>query len=236
MVITLLMVLALFPTNVFANDSNYEPRLTAPSSSNSYYNSTLNVYSQTGYGMPNCTAYAFGRAYEITGKRPLIDRGNAGEWWYINKSNNYYKYGSTPKLGAIACWDRYDCNSGHVAIVEKNNDGNVTLSESRYQKLYFTTYEVNSDGSDYGYGYRFLGYIYVSDGSNAEKQAAKKKAQKKEKEEKSKNYKMEAKMPTAKIEAHEVFDSVKLQSTNVEKPIENAKLLISASESTTLTA
>ena len=86
-ILTLLILISAFPTVAMAQDDGFEARLTAPSKSSSYYNKSLNVFSQTGYGMPNCTAYAFGRIYEITGKKPLITRGNAGSGWRINKSN-----------------------------------------------------------------------------------------------------------------------------------------------------
>lgn len=107
------MILTVFPSTAVAAESVFEPRLSAPSRSNAYYNKQLNYYSQTGYGMPNCVAYAYGRIYEITGEEPLIKRGSASEWWSINKKNGYYNYGQEPQIGAIACW------SNHVAIVEK---------------------------------------------------------------------------------------------------------------------
>lgn len=146
-----LIVLTVFPSTAFAKE--YEPRLTAPSGE-PYYTRELNVYSQTGYGMPNCVAYAFGRIYELNGERPLIDRGNAGDWWFINKSNDYYEYGSEPRLGAIACW------SNHVAVVEAvGDDGSVTISESHWGGTYFNTKVYNNVASHYGQA--FYGYIYA---------------------------------------------------------------------------
>lgn len=150
-VLLTIIVLSIFPTTVFAKD--YEPRLTAPNGE-PYYTRELNAYAQTGYGMPNCVAYAFGRVYELNGTRPLIDHGNAGEWWYINKSNNYYDYGSEPRVGAVACW------SGHVAVVEDvADDGAITISESHWRGTYFNTkvyYNMSSH-----YGQYFYGYIYT---------------------------------------------------------------------------
>ena len=113
MMLSFLILITAFPVTASAQADGFEPRLTSPDRSNPYYNSELNVYSQTGYGMPNCVAYVFGRIYEITGEEPLITRGSAGEWWSINKKNGYYAYGQEPKLGAVACW------SNHVAVVEK---------------------------------------------------------------------------------------------------------------------
>ena len=90
LILSLSMILTVFPSTAVAAESVFEPRLSAPSRSNAYYNKQLNYYSQTGYGMPNCVAYAYGRIYEITGEEPLIKRGSASEWWGINKKNGYY--------------------------------------------------------------------------------------------------------------------------------------------------
>ena len=50
---------------------NYIPRLEAPERSNPYFHE-LNLYYRFGLGMPNCTAYAYGRAYEILGRDPEL--------------------------------------------------------------------------------------------------------------------------------------------------------------------
>ena len=73
--LSFLILITAFPVTASAQADGFEPRLTSPDRSNPYYNSELNVYSQTGYGMPNCVAYVFGRIYEITGEEPLITRG-----------------------------------------------------------------------------------------------------------------------------------------------------------------
>ena len=56
---------------VNARAAEYVPRMSAPSRSSKYYTSG-NPYYTTGYGMPNCTCYAWGRAYEILGKKPNL--------------------------------------------------------------------------------------------------------------------------------------------------------------------
>ena len=145
--ISLLIFCIVFPSTVSAESarSHYKPRLTAPTSDNAYYNSKLNRYSQTGYGMPNCVAYAYGRVYEMNGKAPKITHGNAGEWWSINKQGGYYKYGSKPKVGAVVVW------SNHVAVVEQiHKNGSITISESHY-------------------GQTFYGFIYTYQGSAKKK-------------------------------------------------------------------
>lgn len=155
-----LIVLTVFPTTVFAKE--YEPRLTAPNGE-PYYTSELNRYSQTGYGVPNCVAYAYGRVYEMNGTAPLISKGSAGDWWFINKANGYYEYGSEPKLGAVACWSR------HVAVVESISDsGAVTISESHWGGTYFDT-KTYQNVNDH-YGQAFYGYIYTFDDSKTEEE------------------------------------------------------------------
>lgn len=153
--ISLVIIITMFPVAVIASENAFEPRLTSPDKSISYYNKSLNVYSKTGYGMPNCTAYAFGRIYEITGEEPLIKRGNAGSWWSINKTNGYYEYGQEPKLGAIACW------SNHVAVVEAIDGNTVTCSQSHWRSTYFDTCTFQSGSNRFGQ--KFYGYIYASD-------------------------------------------------------------------------
>lgn len=156
-VIVMSFILSLItPALCYADDSTYEPRLTAPSSSSAYYNRELNRYFQVGSGMPNCVAYAYGRIYEMNGEAPLITHGSAGDWYFINKSNGYYEYGSEPKLGAVACWSR------HVAVVEAIDENGITLSESHWGGTYFNTVTYKTLSSHYGQ--TFYGYIYTYNG------------------------------------------------------------------------
>ena len=156
-VIVMSFILSLItPALCYADDSTYEPRLTAPSSSSAYYNRELNRYFQVGSGMPNCVAYAYGRIYEMNGEAPLITHGSAGDWYFINKSNGYYEYGSEPKLGAVACWSR------HVAVVEAIDENGITLSESHWRERYFNTVTYKTLSSHYGQ--TFYGYIYTYNG------------------------------------------------------------------------
>ena len=155
MVFSMLIVGGAAETEVHA--AGFTPRLTEPDASNSYYYSNMNPYWSVGLGMPNCTAYAWGRAYEILGERPKLSTGNGRDFWGYNDG---YQRGSVPKLGAIACWDFGTW--GHVAVVEKIEGNRVTLSESDYvQKINFRTVTMNADSSDYYSG--FQGYIYIGD-------------------------------------------------------------------------
>ncbi len=163
--LVLAMVVGCLPNVVWAA---FSPRTTAPSSSNQYYYSNLNLYYSIGYGMPNCTAYAYGRAYEILGSKPNLCPNNAGQWWYYNQENGYYPSGQEPKLGAIACW--WDggwstgTRTGHVAVVEGTNGNTVSTSNSGWGSKNFWMQDRNKNSMNYTYNgktYTFLGYIYI---------------------------------------------------------------------------
>ncbi len=155
--------------NAFSADS-YTSRLTEPennpeSQEYRYYFSNDNIYVGMNYGMPNCTAYAWGRAFELLGRAPRLSSGNAGRWYTENIKAGNYSYGSVPKLGAVACWDKNDNVNGHVAVVEyvSYDRNRVTVSESQYQQANFITYTYRGDSSDHMSRYRFLGYIYIDE-------------------------------------------------------------------------
>ena len=173
-----MLFVSVFSMSMIASAASFSPRLSAPSSSNKYYYSNLNVFYKYGYGMPNCTAYAYGRAYEILGSEPKLSWNNAEQWYDYNKSNGYYKYGQTPKVGAIACWS-YNGGGGHVAVVEKVENGQITFSNSawsgkRFYLSYASTDDKNAGGNSW---WNFQGYIYLGDfsGSTSTTQATTKK-------------------------------------------------------------
>lgn len=136
------------------------------------------------YGLPNCTAYAWGRFWEImsdakgdtdniTVGPPNLSLDSPSFWLdYNSKLDNPYKTGNTPALGAIAVW------SGHVAIVEHieyNNDNTINYiitSDSGYSSnsrqnilskwpkdFWWVTQRTNADGN-WRSSYTFLGFIY----------------------------------------------------------------------------
>ena len=142
----------------------FTPRFSAPSKKSKYYYSDDNVFHKYGYGMPNCTCYAWGRAYEILGEKPNLCIYDASEWFSYNKKNKYYSYGTTPKLGAIACYTYKTGGSGHVAVVEKITEDTVYYSNSAWsgQEFYIST----SDFKDFTGGnknWNFEGFIYIGD-------------------------------------------------------------------------
>ena len=114
-----------------------------------------------GYCTGNCTWYAYARASEILGKNLNTNfRWAASKWWDLNKTNNYYSYGSTPKVGAIACY------SSHVAIVESvDSKGNITVSESGWRVS--ANKPLSASDVRFHYGSPWYsnpkGYIYIAD-------------------------------------------------------------------------
>lgn len=160
-----ILFITIFSMNLFASavsGNTYSPRLSAPDKNNQYYYSDKNIFYKYGYGMPNCTAYAFGRAYEILKKEPNLCHYDAEEWYSYNKSNGYYSYGKTPKLGAIACWN-YDGGGGHVAVVEKIEKSTITFSNSSWsgENFYLTTADINDANAGGSSWWNFEGYIYI---------------------------------------------------------------------------
>lgn len=144
--------------------SVYSPRLTAPEKSNEYYYSDKNVFYKYGWGMPNCTCYAWGRAYEILKKEPQLCIYSAYLWYDYNKENGIYSYGQEPKLGAIACWVYKDGFSGHVAVVEKITKDKIYYSNSAWGGSEF--YVDNTPVDDPTGGretWIFQGFIYIGE-------------------------------------------------------------------------
>ena len=111
------------PVYAAAGESRpFTPRLTAPDADDPRF-STSNPFHLVGNRMPNCTTYAWGRAYEILGHPPALNRGHA-RYWFTNTGpfrnpNDRYERGQVPRIGAIAVWGT-DVGSGfgHVSVVE----------------------------------------------------------------------------------------------------------------------
>ena len=135
----IIAVSIVMPLTTTESNAAFSARTTVPSYSSAagktYYYTNNNIFYSSGYGpnqvkrsdgkyvTGNCTWYAYGRASEILGKNLNTNfRWDASRWWDINKQGNYYPYGSTPKVGAIACYD------SHVAIVEKVVNGKPYVS------------------------------------------------------------------------------------------------------------
>ena len=73
---------------------SYKPRLDSSGMEGSAYYYGSNPFHAAGFGLPNCTCYAWGRRYEITGRRPSLSTGNADTW--VDR-NTTYEVGMTQK-------------------------------------------------------------------------------------------------------------------------------------------
>lgn len=143
-------------------DEDFTPRYSAPSEDNICYYSEDNIFYASGYGMPNCTCYAWGRAYELSGKKPELSPYDACTWYEYNVENEVYDYGNEPREGAIACFEYADGGSGHVAVVEEVGEDSIILSNSAYSGIEFYTESVPADDPANGReNWIFQGYIYI---------------------------------------------------------------------------
>ena len=163
--------------------SSFIPRLEAPYPNSadiesdmywvsSSYNGGLNPFplpsasmqKSPGDTLPNCTAYAWGRFYELMNERPKLYTGNAETWYSKGTDYDGYERGDIPKLGAIICWEGIGSEAGHVAIVEQiNADGSIVTSESGWNtSAYWWTTTRKNDGnwSANTSKYVFQGFIY----------------------------------------------------------------------------
>ena len=172
----IIAVSIVMPLTTTESNAAFSARTTVPSYSSAagktYYYTNNNIFYSSGYGpnqvkrsdgkyvTGNCTWYAYGRASEILGKNLNTNfRWDASRWWDINKQGNYYPYGSTPKVGAIACYD------SHVAIVEKVVNGKPYVSESSWTLS--ASKPTTADQLVFHYGSPWSnslkGYIYITD-------------------------------------------------------------------------
>lgn len=142
----------------------FVPRLNSNGLLTLKYWGSQNPFTASGYGLPNCTCYCYGRSWEITGTPVNTPRGDANTWFGTAPSLGL-QTGQTPKLGAIACY--YYANGGHVATVEKiNADLSIVTSNSAYGGALFFTDE-STLSSNYtpswvhNYNGYFQGFIYL---------------------------------------------------------------------------
>lgn len=109
-----------------------------------WWYSSGNVFYQSGYGLPNCTCYAYGRYAEVRQAFADLPTGNGGDWY---NAATAFQRGHTPALGAVICYTspsgKWD---GHVAVVEQiNSDGSIITSNSAYGGAYFWTATVRPE-------------------------------------------------------------------------------------------
>ena len=146
----------------------FTPRLTSAGIQDDYKWYSRNPFYLSGWGLPNCTCYAWGRFWEIAGgSSGALPNGPTSlcpydaENWY-NWADGFPR-GQTPRLGAIACYADGDFSGlGHVCVLEVDNgNGTWTVSESALNSYYFRASHTIQSNGDYGYGnYTFQGFIY----------------------------------------------------------------------------
>lgn len=90
-------------------------------------NECIVIDGKTGSVVPNCTGFAWGRMYMLTGEKPKLPTTDAKYWFttYLG-----YSRGQVPALGAVACWA--GTQHGHVAIVESIGPDYIMCSQSNY--------------------------------------------------------------------------------------------------------
>ena len=129
-------------------------RIGEPGKDNPFYYGEKNTMVKYGYFLPNCTTYVHGRFAEMGVDESKLCLGDAK--LYYNFKDGFAR-SSTPKLGAIGCWNggKY----GHIAIVEElYDDGTMLISESDYvQKILFRTRRIRQDENVFGY--KLQGFI-----------------------------------------------------------------------------
>ena len=127
--------------------------------------------------LANCVGYASGRFNEIINEARdktgcAYKTLNCNAEWFIERAVAAgLKTGSTPRVGAIMCWQKGaveggNDGAGHVAIVEKvNSNGTVYTSESGYgSTAFWNQTRSNSNGRwGCGSGYKFRAFIYLPD-------------------------------------------------------------------------
>lgn len=127
--------------------------------------------------LANCVGYASGRFNEIINEV----RGTTGctykylncnaEWFIERAKQAGLQIGSTPRVGAIMCWQKGTVDggqdgAGHVAIVERvYSNSSVYTSESGYGSTAFWNQNRSNSNGRWGIGssYSFRGFIYLPD-------------------------------------------------------------------------
>ena len=136
---------------------NFIPRTKAPNKSNKFYYTYINVYYKNGYPLPNCTTYAYGRAYEGLNSKPDLPICNANNWY---KCTKHLKKDNIASVGSIICFSGGKDKKGHVGFVEYvNADLSIKTSNSAYKG---TNFYMQTLKPPYNFGtYKFLGFIHL---------------------------------------------------------------------------
>ena len=146
--------------------NTFVPRLTSDGIAGNPLYYSKNPFWRSGWGMPNCTCYAWGRFWEIIGpdadysNPPTLSTSDAEDWYGFNDG---YTRSQTPALGAIWCGaDGIYSGLGHVGVVEEiAANGDLTISNSGLNAYYWQLDTITAaSGYQWPHGnYRFQGFI-----------------------------------------------------------------------------
>jgi surface antigen len=133
------------------------------------YKGPLNPFASRGYG-GQCTAFAWGRANEVTGTTSLPAHGDAKTWY----ANTTLDKGGTPRANSVAVWKGDHVNPhGHVAFVEDVVGDFASITEANVETFKNTNFGGGYDGrikqislsrmANRGRGVgELIGYIYLT--------------------------------------------------------------------------
>lgn len=151
-------------------------RTTQPNTNNKYYiNQSYGGYNvctvqqgSSGYVLPSCTGYAYGRFLEMLGDARCSLANIKPGLWYSYSSGRYDR-GIEPQVGAILCLaDPSGDGTGHLAVVEEVlSSSAVVISQSSIDSRVgiFSIETVHKSESGYVPAwcqgqYKFQGFIY----------------------------------------------------------------------------
>ena len=155
--------------NYITQNYTYTPRLNDTGIVGNFHYYSENPLYIAGYGMPNCTCYAWGRFWEIGdpnnigANKPIhLPTSDGGQWFSEAVSDGYYQTGQEAQLGAVICFSDNNGGAGHVAIVEQiNSDGSLVCSNSAWQGTFFFLSNVIKSNGRYDWShYTCQGFIY----------------------------------------------------------------------------
>lgn len=134
-----------------------------------YYNA--NPYFKRGYGLPNCTAYVWGRLSEICNAPVTFYGGNAIMW----ASRPEMKQIPSPKVGSCIIYSGGITDSlgrlcGHIGVIEHGyDDGSIDVSMSSFGGYMWRLYRLSPSDNYHipdSYGLTFVGF-FMYDGVQA---------------------------------------------------------------------
>lgn len=131
-----------------------------------WYVSNSNPFEASGYGMPNCTCYAYGRYAEARNAWANLPTSDAKDWY--GQATGFTRSSTTPALGSVICWGCTSSGPGHVGIVETiatNGDIQVSMSHwSARTNPNIPYWELVTIYASNGYEWPWLGSDYYFQG------------------------------------------------------------------------